>query len=44
MPDRDGILHTVAIPGFWIKVAWLWAGERFIPVRQALRQIETEST
>jgi len=39
MPDQDGILRSVAVPGFWIDVAWLWPGERFIPVRQALAQI-----
>ncbi len=39
MPDAEGILRSVAVPGFWIDVAWLWPGERFIPVRQALAQI-----
>jgi Uma2 family endonuclease len=39
MPDRDGILRSTAVPGFWIDVAWLWPGERFIPVRQALARI-----
>jgi Uma2 family endonuclease len=39
MPDRDGILRSAAVPGFWIDVAWLWPGERFIPVRQALARI-----
>jgi Uma2 family endonuclease len=39
MPDSDGILRSTAVPGFWIDVAWLWPGERFIPMRQALAQI-----
>jgi hypothetical protein len=39
MTDRDGILRSVAVPGFWIDVAWLWPSERFIPVRQALTRI-----
>jgi len=39
MPDGEGILRSIAMPGFWIDVAWLWPGERFIPVRQALDQI-----
>ena len=39
MPDRDGVLRSAAVPGFWIDVAWLWPGERFIPVRQALARI-----
>ncbi len=36
MPDGDGILRSVAVSGFWINVTWLWPGERFIPIRQAL--------
>lgn len=39
MPDGDGLLRSAAVPGFWIDVAWLWPGERFIPVRQALARI-----
>jgi Uma2 family endonuclease len=39
MPDGDGILRSTAVPGFWIDVNWLWPGERFIPVRQALARI-----
>ncbi len=36
MPDEKGILRSVAVPGLWIDAAWLWPGERFLPVRQAL--------
>jgi Uma2 family endonuclease len=39
MPDERGILRSVAVPGFWIDVAWLWPRERFIPVREALERI-----
>jgi len=39
MPDEEGILRSVAVPGFWINVNWLWPDERFIPVREALAQI-----
>lgn len=39
MPDDDGILRSVAVPGFWINVDWLWPGERFIPIGEALTQI-----
>jgi len=39
VPDEKGILHSVAVPGFWIDVAWLWPAERFIPVREALERI-----
>jgi len=42
MPDENGILQSVAVSGLWIDVAWLWPGERFIPVRQALSQITAE--
>lgn len=39
-PDGDNILESVAVPGFWIDVAWLWPEDgKFIPVRQALAQI-----
>jgi Uma2 family endonuclease len=39
MPDSAGFLRSVAVPGFWINVAWLWPRERFVPVREALAQI-----
>jgi hypothetical protein len=42
MPDENDRIYTVAVPGFWIDVNWLWPGERFIPVRQALAQILAE--
>jgi Uma2 family endonuclease len=42
MPDENGRVHAMAIPGFWIDVNWLWPGDRFIPVRQALAQILAE--
>ncbi len=37
MPDADGILHAVALPGFKLNVGWLWPSGKFIPVREALR-------
>lgn len=43
MPDEDGILRSVAVPGLWINVSWLWPGEEgFIPVREALTRITAE--
>lgn len=39
VPDEDGILHSVAVPDFWIDVAWLWPDERFVPVREALARV-----
>jgi len=41
-PDSQGMLRSTAVPGFLINVAWLWPRERFITVRQALTQIETQ--
>ena len=37
MPDADGVLHAVALPGFKLNVGWLWPEDKFIPVREALR-------
>ncbi len=42
MPDEKGILRSVAVPGFWIEVAWLWPPESFFPVRQALARIKAK--
>jgi Uma2 family endonuclease len=39
MPDPDGLLRSVAVTGFAIRVAWLWPAGRFIPVMAALREI-----
>lgn len=40
--DADGILHSVAVAGFWLDVRWLWPEDAFIPVRQALARIDDE--
>lgn len=39
MPDAQGIIRSVAVPGFWIRVEWLWPKEKFIAVSEALRQV-----
>jgi Uma2 family endonuclease len=39
-PDAQGVLHSIAIPGFLIDVTWLWPAGRFITARQALARIE----
>lgn len=39
MPDEDHIMRSVTVDGFWIDVNWLWPGERFVPVKQALGEI-----
>jgi Uma2 family endonuclease len=41
-PDPRSILRSIAIPGFWIDVRWLWPKDRFIPVRRALASILAE--
>jgi Uma2 family endonuclease len=43
VPDSQGILRSIAIPGFWVDATWLWPQERFIGVRQALARIEGPS-
>lgn len=43
MPSADGVLRSVAVPGFSIEVAWLWPENRFVPVRQALARIEARA-
>ena len=43
MPDPDGCLRSVAVPGFAIQVEWLWPAGRFIPVMTALREIDSSS-
>lgn len=27
-PDGDGVYHAKALPGFWLRVAWLWQSPR----------------
>jgi Uma2 family endonuclease len=39
-PDAQGIFRSVALPGFWIEVQWLWPRTKFISVRRALAAIE----
>lgn len=36
-PDKDGVYHCAAIPGFWLRVEWLWKRP---PLKQALAEIE----
>lgn len=40
MPDAQGVVRSTGLPGFALKAEWLWPAERFIPVAQALREIE----
>src|SRR6185436_1011214 len=34
--DPDGILASVALPGFKLRPSWLWPQGKFIPVREAI--------
>lgn len=39
MPDADGIIHSVALPGLKLQTAWLWPAEKFIAIAEALKQM-----
>ena len=39
MPDAAGVIESIALPGFKLRVAWLWPGEKFIAVREALKEM-----
>ena len=26
-PDEDGVYHSTAMPGFWLRLSWLWEEE-----------------
>jgi len=36
MPDAEGMIRSVALPSFKLRVTWLWPAEKFISVREAL--------
>lgn len=38
---EDGVFHSRALPGFWLKVEWLWQ-EPLPSVRQVLRELGIE--
>ncbi|HRQ39700.1 MAG TPA: Uma2 family endonuclease [Chloroflexota bacterium] len=40
MPDADGWLLSLALPGFRLNTTWLWPADRFIKVRTALKAME----
>jgi Uma2 family endonuclease len=40
-PDGEGIYHSRALPGFWLRVDWLWQ-EPMPDVVRALLQIDHE--
>ena len=39
MSDMDGIVHSIALPGFKLRTAWLWPAEKFVAIRDALREM-----
>jgi Uma2 family endonuclease len=41
MPDASGFVHSIALPSFKLNVGWLWPQDKFIPVREALRAMES---
>ena len=38
-PDREGIYRSHVVPGFWLKVDWLWQ-EPLPPVLEVLRELK----
>ncbi len=39
MPDAEGIIRSIVLPSFKLRVAWLWPAEKFISVREALKEM-----
>ena len=39
MPNAAGMIESIALPGFKLRLAWLWPGEKFIAVREALKEM-----
>lgn len=37
-PDAEGVYHSAAVPGFWLRVAWLWQ-EPLPAVLDVLREL-----
>jgi Uma2 family endonuclease len=39
MPDADGVISSVTLPGFRLHTAWLWPEGKFVSVQEALKTI-----
>src|SRR3990172_4951679 len=39
MPNANGIIESAALPGFKLRAAWLWPAEKFISIREALKEM-----
>ncbi|MBI3913506.1 MAG: Uma2 family endonuclease [Chloroflexi bacterium] len=42
MPDREGWVTSIAVPGFRIRTEWLWNSQPFVTVRDALQKIQAQ--
>lgn len=40
LPDAEGVLDSIALPGFRLHTSWLWPEGKFIPVSEALAQMD----
>ena len=38
-PGPDGVVRSIALPGFRLRLDWLWPEGRFIPVREAIESM-----
>ncbi len=38
-PGPDGVVESLALPGFKLRLEWLWPEGRFIPVREAIESM-----
>jgi Uma2 family endonuclease len=42
MPDENNLIHSLALPGFKLNTLWLWPAEKFILIRNALKEMGIE--
>lgn len=42
MPDENNLIHSLALPDFKLNILWLWPTEKFVPVRNALKEMGSE--
>jgi Uma2 family endonuclease len=42
MPDENNLIHSLALPGFKLNTLWFWPAEKFIPIRNALKEMGVE--
>jgi Uma2 family endonuclease len=39
MPNAEGVVEPLALPGFRLRVTWLWPPEKFIAIHEALNEM-----